>query len=740
MKQIQISIIVVHYKADREFFACVQSLINYPPNVPYQFIVIDNDEKSIIKEKLISLFPTVMYVTNPKNTGFGAGNNIGAKIAKGKYLFFLNPDTLLHPNSIDALFNYLDKNSQSIAVSPILLDKNENPYPLQGAKILTPYNGVVVLSFLNKIFPHNSISNYYWLKNSNKNSVREVEVLPGTAFMIRKNIFDDIGGFDEKFFLYFEEFDLCKRLYDKQYKMYSIPESQVTHFWGKSTEERNDIKLIFIQSRKYYFSKHFGWFGELIVEIFANFNKEYLLLLLILSLGFFLLFFKLNILMQFIGDQAWFYISARNMLLYHTIPYVGITSSHTWLHQGPLWTYFIAVIFLLTNFNPLAPGYIGALVSCLSIYMIYKLGSSMISQKTGIIAAFLFATSPLVILNARMPFCTLPIPLFVSLFIFSLYKFVNHNKLAFPLCIFLLAILYNLEIATFIFIIIFLFIVTYGLITKAVWTKDLVNSKIISFSLLGLTPMIPMIIYDTSHGYPQTIKFAGWFILHVISIIIPIKKVAESSTTISQMFSFVGVSLQKILIIQNETIALFLFLLSTIYLCYIIGKNYKNQKCNTSFIILCLTTYIPLLALIGGKTPSDAYMPMLFPGIIITVSILFQKIYTINRISKVLVIVFVTAAGFWNAHSLLSHNYYMQQKNGYGLTYATRESAANDILQLAKNKPFELKAVGPGSQFNSFSLNFTYITWYKTRQLSNSHNIQVITIYDDGEKYKISKK
>src|SRR6185312_14686775 len=108
------------------------------------------------------------------------------------------------------------------------------------------------------------------------------------------------------------------------------------------------------ESRFYYFKKHYGLVTALITNAFLNIGKYSFLNLLILFLAAFLLFYKLNEFMSFIGDQGWFYISARDMLLTGQIPLVGITSSHTWLHQGPFWTYLLAFALKIGDYNPVA--------------------------------------------------------------------------------------------------------------------------------------------------------------------------------------------------------------------------------------------------------------------------------------------------------------------------------------------------------------------------------------------------
>src|ERR1700691_3000817 len=115
---------------------------------------------------------------------------------------------------------------------------------------------------------------------------------------------------------------------------------------------------------------------------------RYLIILIVfVSAG--LLFYRLSDLMPFIGDQGWFYISARDMLLSGKIPLVGITSSHVWLHQGPYWTYMLAGALWLGNFVPVTGAYLTATIGLFTIWLVYKIGSDVFSQRIGLIASLI---------------------------------------------------------------------------------------------------------------------------------------------------------------------------------------------------------------------------------------------------------------------------------------------------------------------------------------------------------------
>src|SRR3989442_9466177 len=108
----KVSIIIVHYNVKKELFNCLSSIEKSTKGIPFEIIVVDNDEQETIEEELKKKFKRVIYIKSPKNLGFGAGNNLGARYAKGEYLFFLNPDTVVLPHAIDNLLSFLETNKR----------------------------------------------------------------------------------------------------------------------------------------------------------------------------------------------------------------------------------------------------------------------------------------------------------------------------------------------------------------------------------------------------------------------------------------------------------------------------------------------------------------------------------------------------------------------------------------------------------------------------------------------------
>jgi GT2 family glycosyltransferase/4-amino-4-deoxy-L-arabinose transferase-like glycosyltransferase len=704
-----ISIITVHYHVKKELFESISSIIASNPKIAYEIIVVDNDEEKSIEKELLKRFPKVKYISN-ENKGFGQGNNVGAKVAKGEYLFFLNPDTRIFNKTIDLLVNYLKKHTDVGIVAPFLFDDNNRRY-LQGAKELTPIAAIFSFSFIHKLFPNNPIAQKYWMTNEwDRNTIHEVASVPGAAFMIRSEIFKKIKGFDEHFFMYFEEHDLCKRVSTLGWNIIMMPDAKVYHALGRSSKQHQSINTIFEQSRFYYFKKHYNVIIALLVDSFLKCNKYTVLLLGILLIGIFLLTYKLAEIMVFIGDQGWFYLSARDMLTTGTIPLVGIPSSHPWLHQGPLWTYFLAIALGMSHFNPISGAYIGVLFGTLSIVLLYRLGTSMFSSRVGVIAALLYATSPLVVLTARVPYHTAPIPFFTLLYMLFLFQWLQGKKNYLPLIIFTLAVLYNLEIATFLLTLTFSFVFGYGMLKKKKWLLASLSPQLIVVSVLAfLLPMIPMLLYDSNHGFPQTVKFLGWNIYKVASLFgYPMIHAMSDSTNYASVMIFMAEYYKRLIYLPANFVAFTLAIFSFGFFYRELFHKIVSKKPHVGIFILGLTTTISLLGIFISKTTSDAYFPILFPSVMLITALFFEKLMILRPKLKVLVIIMLITISAMNAIEIINKNFLVA--NGKGFT--ERLAIAKRIVTESNGRRYNLKGTGGGSQFPSYTMNYEYLTWW----------------------------
>ena len=240
---INLSIIIVEYNSGKYGKMLVQSL---PKRKDWEVIVVDN---------------------SIHNRGFSGGCNEGAKKAKGKYLLFLNPDVMLSEASTEILLNYLKTHPKVGIVGPRYKNAENNTEHCS-TQHPTPCVAAVALSFLNTLFPNNSLSKKYWIKDWNHESTREVGVISGAAMMVRAKEFFHLGMFDEKYFLYWEEFDLCKRYERVGLRTAYVAEAFANHPREISVKQSTrNLSQIFCESRQRYFRKFFGLFPMILLNL-----------------------------------------------------------------------------------------------------------------------------------------------------------------------------------------------------------------------------------------------------------------------------------------------------------------------------------------------------------------------------------------------------------------------------------------------------------------------------------------
>ncbi|MCL4385387.1 MAG: glycosyltransferase [Cyanobacteria bacterium] len=153
---IDVSIIIVNFKVKKEIINCINSIEKNINKITYEIIIVDNEGDNSLENEFKE-YKQVKYILSKKNLGFGGGNNLGAIHAKGEYLFFLNPDTVVEGDAIYKLYEFIKSNKKIGIVSPLLVNTNLEPFSTQSRKELTPINAIYSFSFLRKIFPKKSL-------------------------------------------------------------------------------------------------------------------------------------------------------------------------------------------------------------------------------------------------------------------------------------------------------------------------------------------------------------------------------------------------------------------------------------------------------------------------------------------------------------------------------------------------------------------------------------------------------
>lgn len=233
-------------------------------------IIVINNHSPIPVPSQIKRVKRIKLITNLENKGYGSGLNQGAKIAKGKYLLLANPDTLFIDKAIMQMVNKMQKDPAIGILGPQILDIN-NQIQIVGNGMPFLPQATFAFTFLNKLFPKNKMSANYYLPEFDRRNEKEIPVICGACMMISKSLFEKIGGFDEQFFMYFEESDLCFRIGRAGKKILYYPTAKVIHLSGRSTKDKKFIRKVFEESRYKFFKKYHRSFNALLAESFIRF-------------------------------------------------------------------------------------------------------------------------------------------------------------------------------------------------------------------------------------------------------------------------------------------------------------------------------------------------------------------------------------------------------------------------------------------------------------------------------------
>ncbi len=240
-KLYDLSIVIANWNTADYLMACLESLRSVrKEGVNFEIIVVDDASSDDSAQRVRRLFPEVKVIVNETNKGYAAAVNRGAAIATGRYLLLLNPDTRLTPESILSLLFFADRHPEAGAVAPRLLYPDGTPQP-SVRRFPTPFN---LIAFLFASVTGRRVGNRYLLDAQSIRSPREVDQPMSSALLIRCEAWEEVGGMDESFPLFFNDVDLCWRLKRKGWKIYYHADAVVWHYHGASTSRLHHARLI----------------------------------------------------------------------------------------------------------------------------------------------------------------------------------------------------------------------------------------------------------------------------------------------------------------------------------------------------------------------------------------------------------------------------------------------------------------------------------------------------------------
>jgi len=242
-----LSIIILNYNHKNLLKNCLESLKEADLKLDHEIIVTDNNSKDGSQEFLSQIKtknPHLKVILNNKNLGYAQANNQAVKMAIGEYILILNPDIVVLPNSIEQLVEYLEKNKKVGMVGPQLLNPNKTiQYSCYNfPKLMTP---AVRRTFLGRLPGFKRELERYLMLGFDHLQTREVDWLIGACLMIRKEVLEEVKYFDERYFLYFEDVDFAKKVWQANYKVVYFPKAQMIHFHRRLSADKSALVSLF---------------------------------------------------------------------------------------------------------------------------------------------------------------------------------------------------------------------------------------------------------------------------------------------------------------------------------------------------------------------------------------------------------------------------------------------------------------------------------------------------------------
>ena len=231
-----LSVIIVSWNAKAFLLECLQSVILETAQYDTEIVVVDNASTDGSAELVREQFPSVKLVSNETNLGFAKANNIGIRQCTGTYICLINSDVIVKKDCINQVVRFMDINTKIGVLGPRILDADGN---IQRSCMGFPslWNTFCRAFALDSLFPKSKLFGGYLMRYWQYDKIKSVDVINGCFWMVRREALEEVGLLDERFFIYGEDVDWCKRFWDARWKVVYFPDAQAIHFGGASSSK-----------------------------------------------------------------------------------------------------------------------------------------------------------------------------------------------------------------------------------------------------------------------------------------------------------------------------------------------------------------------------------------------------------------------------------------------------------------------------------------------------------------------
>jgi GT2 family glycosyltransferase len=255
---LDLSVVIVNWNTRDLLDRCLQHVFASQGDISMEVIVVDNASSDGSPEMVRQKYPHVRLVVNNNNTGFSRANNQGIELGRGRYILLLNSDAFVEPGALITLVMIMDTYPETGAAGSRLLNE-DGSLQRSAFHFSTLWTELWQALFLDRLFPKSRVFGAYRMTYWAMDDLREVDSVMGACMILRAETVNQVGGLDERYFMYSEEMDLCYRMKKAGWKVLYIPQAVVTHLWGGSSRVAPLLTFLRLyRSRVMFFRKHYG--------------------------------------------------------------------------------------------------------------------------------------------------------------------------------------------------------------------------------------------------------------------------------------------------------------------------------------------------------------------------------------------------------------------------------------------------------------------------------------------------